>query len=292
MEAINEQIDRNELLASTRAIFVRTFGEGLDAVVKQSAEALFTKADRSPTAQAQRRLLEARGVLEKKSFDVKAQMKKSLEKLLHRSFQTTYSNYRPSFANSLLDGPISLIDTSAFEDELHFNTITDRFRNEAGEQLRDLNIRIALLFEQDNIRERENPFRPYVFSRTIVKALENVDAPPELHVILADQIAEDFAPQVAQIYGAVNKHLAENGIAAQLMLKPKRSPEARRLPGHDDDGDDFGEVLPSTPASGPAGQPRGSSGAASGGASQAAGGRSAPRSFDSDAYQEPGHGAQ
>ena len=244
MEATNEQIDRNDLLASTRAIFVRAFVDGLESVIKQSAENLFAKAERASTSQGQKRMIEARGVLEKKSFDLKAQAKKAIEKLLHRSFQTTYSNYRPSFSNSIIDGPISLIDTSAFEDELRFNSITDRFRNEAGEQLRDLNIRIALLFEQDNIRERENPFRPYLFSRAIAMAVENVDAPPELHVVLTDQLAEDFASQVSSIYAAINKHLAENGIAAQLMLKPKRSAETR--PAHDDNPDDEfqGDVPP------------------------------------------------
>lgn len=237
MEATNEQIDRNELLASTRAVFVRTFVEGLEATIKLSAENLLVKADRGATSQAQRRMLEARTVLHKKDWDLKAQMKKAMEKLLHRSFQTTYSNYRPSFANSMLEGPITLIETTVFEDELRFNSMTDRFRNEAGEQLRDLNIRIALLFEQDNIKERENPFRPYLFSRAIAMAVESVGAPQELHSILTDQLAEDFQGKVAGIYGAVNSHLAENGIAAQLMLKPKRSPEARRKPDGDDDSD-------------------------------------------------------
>ncbi|HEY8026426.1 MAG TPA: DUF1631 family protein [Burkholderiaceae bacterium] len=244
MEATHEQVDRNDLLASTRAVFVRAFVDGLEICIKLSAENLFAKADRGVSFQVQRRLLDARGVLQKKSFDVKAQMKKAMEKLLHRSFQTTYSNYRPSFSNSLLDGPISLIDTSAFEDELRFNSITDRFRNEAGEQLRDLNIRIALLFEQDNIRERENPFRPYLFSRAIAMAVENVDAPVDLHTTLTDQLAEDFTAHISSIYAAVNSHLAENGIAAQLMLKPKRSPEARPKPRGDDEEFEDGQGGP------------------------------------------------
>lgn len=244
MEVTHEQVDRNDLLASTRAVFVRAFVDGLESCIKLSAENLFAKADRGVSFQVQRRLLDARGILQKKSFDVKAQMKKAMEKLLHRSFQTTYSNYRPSFSNSLLEGPISLIDTSAFEDELRFNSITDRFRNEAGEQLRDLNIRIALLFEQDNIRERENPFRPYLFSRAIAMAVENVDAPIDLHTTLTDQLAEDFAAHIASIYAAVNSHLAENGIAAQLMLKPKRSPEARPKPRGDDDEFEDGQGGP------------------------------------------------
>ena len=259
MEATNEQIDRNDLLASTRAVFVRTFVDALETVINVSADNLFAKAERANTSQMQKHLLEARGVLHKKSFDLKAQMKKAMEKLLHRSFQTTYSNYRPTFSNSVLDGPISLIDTSAFEDELRFNSITDRFRNEAGEQLRDLNIRIALLFEQDNIRERENPFRPYLFSRAIAMAVENVDAPPELHVMLTDQLAEDFVGQVPTIYAAVNEHLAENGIAVQLKVK-KGAGDPRRKPGYEDDEEIFEGPAPRRGASGHAGQPHAAGG--------------------------------
>jgi len=285
MEATNEQIDRNDLLASTRAIFVRTFVDGLESVIKQSAENLFAKGERASTSQGQKRMLEARGVLEKKSFDLKAQTKKAMEKLLHRSFQTTYSNYRPSFSNSMLDGPISLIDTSAFEDELRFNSITDRFRNEAGEQLRDLNIRIALLFEQDNIRERENPFRPYLFSRAIVMAVEHVDAPPELHVTLTDQLAEDFTGQVPLIYAAINKHLAENGIAAQLALKPKRSPESRSA--YDDDEDEFADDVTPVPA------PRGGAAGRQAGRGHPAGANpNASGAHASGAHVQPGNVAR
>jgi hypothetical protein len=239
MEPMNEQIDHNDLLVSTRAIFVRTFVEGLDPVFKQSAEGLFNKADHSNSSQTQRCLLDAVGVLKKKGWDIKAQMKKAMEKLLHRSFQTTYSNYRPSFANSVLDGPITLIETSVIEDDMRFNSITERFRNEAGEQLRDLNIRIALIFDQENISERENPFRPYLFARAITMAIEAVGTPTELRAPLVDQLAEDFAGQVSPIYTAINAHLAENGIAAQLMLKPKRSPEQRRVHDDYDDGGDY-----------------------------------------------------
>jgi hypothetical protein len=242
MEAMNDQIDHNDLLVSTRAIFVRTFVDGLDPVFKKSAESLFIKADHSKSSQAQRSLLDAAGLLKKKGWDIKAQMKKAIEKLLHRSFQTTYSNYRPSFAHSVLDGPITLIETSVIEDDMRFNSITERFRNEAGEQLRDLNIRIALIFDQENISERENPFRPYLLARAITMAIEAVGTPTELRVPLVDQLAEDFVGQVSSIYAAINAHLAENGIAAQLMLKPKRSPEQRRP--HDDDYDD-GDIHPS-----------------------------------------------
>jgi hypothetical protein len=44
---------------------------------------------------------------------------------------------------------LSLVDSHALENELLLNEITARFRAEAEEQIRDLNIRIALLFSQE-----------------------------------------------------------------------------------------------------------------------------------------------
>jgi hypothetical protein len=288
MEAMSEPIDHNELLVSTRAIFVRTFIDGLEPVFKQSAERLFAKAEQSHSSQAQRHLIDAAGMLKKKAWDIKAQIKKAIEKLLHRSFQTTYSNYRPSFANSVLDGPITLIETSVIEDDMRFNSITERFRNEAGEQLRDLNIRIALIFDQENISERENPFRPYLLARAITMAIEAVGTPQELRVPMVDQLAEDFTSQVSAIYAAVNAHLAENGIAAQLMLKPKLSPEQRRNRDDDFGDSDFGPVGGAIPAGGSgrggsAGSP--SRGGASGSASATQGGGDAGSEAGSDARQ-------
>ena len=242
MDVVREQIDRNELLATTRAVFVKTFAEGLESSINQGVERLFEKADRCKTASDQRRYLDARGILQKQNSQLQTQLKKSMEKMLHRSFQTTYSNYRPSFPNSLLDGQVSLIDTSVFEDELRFNSITDSFRNEAGEQLRDLNIRIALLFEQDNIRERENPFRPYLFSRTIALAVESLGTTADLNNTLTEQLSDDFSGQISTIYAAVNAHLAEHGIAAQLMLKPKRSPNVPYRSQRDDQEQQSGYV--------------------------------------------------
>lgn len=224
MKSTEKPVDRTELLASTRTEFLGTFVAGIEPSMSTSLESLFAKAERSTNWAAQRRYLDARGILQNRFGEFQLQMQRSMEKMLNRSFQTTYSNYRPAFPTSLLDGSVSLVDTSAFEDELRLNEITDRFRNEAGEQLRDLNIRIALLFEQDDIRERENPFRPYLFSRTIASAVESLGASAELNTVLTEQAADDFSGHISAIYEAVNAHLARHGIAAQLLLKPKRTP--------------------------------------------------------------------
>lgn len=218
-------MDPNELLVSTRAEFMRVFQDAVHKALPRAMEALYRKADASYTSVDQRRLLSARSFLHEKRDPLQQQVFSGMEHLLNRSFQTTYNTFRPSPALAHSADALSLLDASAFEDELRINDITKRFRSEAEEQLRDLNIRIALLFDQDNIKERENPFRPYLFARCIASAIESFQLAPELNVTLIEQLGDSLAPSVAEIYGAVNAQLARHGVAAQLQLKIKKAPD-------------------------------------------------------------------
>ncbi|MBB5018482.1 hypothetical protein HNQ59_001771 [Chitinivorax tropicus] len=216
-------MDRNALLAATRAEFMHAFIDPLDALLQQCSDHLFNKADIHPSPVERRKLMDARDILIRQSKSLKQSLKSSMEQLINRSFQTAYSTFRPSFSN-VGTLSLSLVDTSTVDDELRIDTITKLLRNEAEEQLRDLNIRIALLFEQDNIKERENPFRPYLFSRCIASATEQLDIPQDISAVLTVQMAEALAGRIADIYGALNALLAGHGIAAELQLKIRRSP--------------------------------------------------------------------
>ncbi|MGL6041268.1 MAG: DUF1631 family protein, partial [Deefgea sp.] len=107
----------------------------------------------------------------------------------------------------------------------HIDQITVRFRQEAEEPIRDLNIRVALLFEQDVIKERENPFRTYVISRAFATALEETVQDQALIPVLLGQLTESMCPHIAPIYEALNALLAKHGIAAQLQLKVRKQPD-------------------------------------------------------------------
>ncbi|MES2073071.1 MAG: DUF1631 family protein [Pseudomonadota bacterium] len=243
-------MDSNELLATTRAEFLRTFVDAVNTSIPLGIETLFKKADQSQSSIEQGWMLTARSVLRVRQEQLVQQMRKEMEHLLHRSFQTTYNNFRPSV--SYQSDTLALIESSALEDELRINQITQGFRNEAEEQLRDLNIRIALLFDQDTINERENPFRPYLFSRCITSAVETLEQSEALTTILVTQLAEGLAGHVADIYNSVNSRLAKHGIAAQLQLKIKKSPTQPGIPANygpggvlaDDAGSGQFEVMP------------------------------------------------
>ncbi len=215
-------MDRNELLSATLAEYRRGFLKSIDRALVLSASTLFEKTTNSYSSVEQTRFLDARGILLDRDADLRLQLQQSMDQLLSRSMETSYSTFRPSFFSSLRAGKLTLVDSSAFEDELRIGEMTNRFRNAAEEPLRDLNVRIAYLFEQDAIKERENPFRPYLLSRSIAMAVESLGVSAELTGVLLGQLGESIEPLVAEIYDDVNTLLADHGIAAQLQMARRR----------------------------------------------------------------------
>ncbi|TXI91943.1 MAG: DUF1631 family protein, partial [Burkholderiaceae bacterium] len=215
-------MDQNALLTTARAEFMRGFVESMQRTVPRAIEDCFQKADETFSSLEQGRLLDARAILVDQGAKIIEHMTLTMEQLLARSFKTTYSTYRPSA--SFNTDSLTLIDPTTFEGGLRLEEITNRFRREAEEQLRDLNIRIALIFEQEVTNERENPFRPYLFSKCISSSIEGQGLNPNVVDILIERLANNFATFVPNIYSAVNNYLAKNGIAAQLQLKIRKSP--------------------------------------------------------------------
>lgn len=217
-------MDLNDLLVTSRAEFLRAFLEAAQTTIPRCVKDLFNKADISYSSSEQGRLLNARAVLHDQESSLIHQLNKNMEGLLARSFQTTYNTFRPESALSFSADTLTLLDANTFEDELRIDDITTRFRNEAEGQLRDLNIRIALIFEQDVTAERENPFRPYIFTRCIANSFESFGLNQALTTLLVQTFADNFLSFVPTIYENLNAHLAKHGIAAQLQLKIKKLP--------------------------------------------------------------------
>ncbi|SMC18029.1 Protein of unknown function [Andreprevotia lacus DSM 23236] len=215
-------MDRNDLLAATRSEFLRAFAASISDLAERASASLFESADRARSMAEQRDLLDARIVLGQHAGQLHAQLLDGMERLLNRSFQTAYSTFRPSFSDSFSASSLSLLDTSAVEGELRLDAVTNRLRGQAEEALRDLNIRVALLFEQDNIKERENPFRPYLLSRCIASSAESMSTVPEIVVLLTDHLCDGLLDRVAVLYERLNVLLARHGIAAELQLKIRR----------------------------------------------------------------------
>ncbi|MHB1675922.1 MAG: DUF1631 family protein [Sulfuriferula sp.] len=223
---------RNELLLAAKEEFLRAYLAAFDQFLPYTIEEAIKEADNSRSSLEQSHYLAVRGVLRDRNIELRANLHRGMEKLLRRSLQTAYSAFRPAFALSGHDGALSLVEPSAFEGELRLVAFTDRFRNEAEDQLRDLNIRIALLFGQAEVKEREVPFRPYLVSRSLADASEAMGLSRELTGVLTKLLAASVENAIDGIYASVNSFLAQNGIAADLPLRIKKSPDKKILTDH------------------------------------------------------------
>ncbi|WP_188703509.1 DUF1631 family protein [Silvimonas iriomotensis] len=216
-------MDRNAVLAQTRKEFLKAFAEAVDALTPVTMQRLNELADTAGTAAERFTRFDARTALFKREAEVRLQMNQKMEALLNRAFQTAYSTFRPSFADAFTQTTLSLIDTSTQDEEMRMDNIMRRYRNSAEQQLRDLNIRMAVLFGQEDIKERENPFRPYLFVRCISQSVETLHLEAETAAVLGDQLASDLTEWVVRIYETLNESLADQGIASTLQLKIRRS---------------------------------------------------------------------
>jgi hypothetical protein len=215
-------MNRQDILVGAKGECLASFALLLPNLARHSADKLFAMAYKTTNFNEHRLFLDAYAALSKHEFDLRRHLETALADLLSRSIQTAYNPQRPSAAQSVSTDAWSLVDSSIIEDEMRLQKVTGLFHAKSGADIRDLNLRIAALFQQYLVKERENPFRPYLFSRCISAAVGKIEAPPDLTVTLVGQLAGELLDGVAGIYKALNAYFEKNGIAAKLptALKP------------------------------------------------------------------------
>ena len=222
-------MDPNELLPAARQQFQAAFLQAVKDSLPTLQENIFKLAEAARSSSEQANLLHAY-TISRKADALLAQLENSLDALLTRSFQTTYNTFRPSSLLRMESSGLSLLDSSVLENELMLNETTASFRTEAEDQIRDLNIRIALIFGQETIKERENPFRPYILTRCIANALDELKLQPDLSRIMHEQLAYVLRRYIQDIYEKINQMLAAHGIAAELQFKIRKTGAAQAVP--------------------------------------------------------------
>lgn len=207
-------MDRDALLRTTRDEFLRAFVLAVDRALPRAAATLLRRAETTLSVTDQRRLLSAHQLFRECETELNKHLRHNLDLLLDRSFQTTYGTFSPALTDSFTPTELTQLDPTVHVDLLRINEVTARFRHAADNPLRDLTIRIARLFDQDRINERDNPFRPFLLSRALASAIDNLGQQADINSTLFDQLADDMRSEITVIYDAVNTLLASHGVAA------------------------------------------------------------------------------
>lgn len=206
-----------EVLLLARQAFERAVEEHLPALFPSATEWLFAKANQSDNKAEQIAAHQARYYLQERKELLAPKIMFFLRGLLDRSLDTAYQQFQTRSA--LQSTGLSLLGESEFEGTLSFMNMIQRLRDSGGQELNELNLRITGLFGQSEIKERENPFRPYILANSISEAVETMRFELTVSKVLKFALAESMAQQIAVIYRLTNQTLQVHGVEANLSLR-------------------------------------------------------------------------
>ena len=214
-------MDRSALLNACKVEFLRGFASALEIALSSEPVRILLLSTQMQASGRQVDLsrsqpaMDAENVLKQEAFS-------DMQKLLARSFQTAYDTFRPSFSLASGVHSLSLIDHSSIEENLCIDEMTTRLSHAAEDELRDLNARIARLFDQKEIKERENPFRPYLVSRCVVTAVALLGLEESASRKLTGGIIDRLIDSVSTIYSPINALLEIHGVDSRIDLQIKQ----------------------------------------------------------------------
>ena len=217
--------NRNFLLPQARTVLMQFLLDHLARCQPGLAAAALKNADAARSSLEQDSWITLFTLIDKRGENVSALLRNHLERLFDRALQTAYNTWRPSFPMGARPGELSLIGNDEMEDELLVGTISDRFRNEIADELRNLGIRVALLFGTEEVRERENPFRPWLIARAIADTATELELRPHVASRFSPFVGECLAQSLEHGYAEVNRLLAQHGVAAELAMKIRKTPD-------------------------------------------------------------------
>jgi hypothetical protein len=126
-------------------------------------------------------------------------------------------------------GSMELMGNEVMENKIIASRLALRLLDFASWELSDLRLRIQHL---DDISElhKDDIFRPEVVARHLVEQWTAAPLPRELWLSVQDLIQKTLAEQMLEVYHATNEFLVQQGVMAEIDLRPmmKRTPSAVR----------------------------------------------------------------
>ncbi len=164
--------------------------------------------------------------------------------VLERAMQTMYSDLRLSFDKATAND-LTLIDDETVNRQIEVDRLLLRMREADDENLSRLNIMIAQLHGHQEVKERENPFRPYLIAHSLHQVLRKLVSDEAIAKILFEHLSNAIANHLSDYYAAIRAVFESSGVQARLLARPGRlvkhqryiggsnplEPEERAVPG-------------------------------------------------------------
>jgi len=138
---------------------------------------------------------------------------------VERGMQTMYNDLRHELQDSA-DNTWALIDDETITRQIEVERRVLRLRDADQLSLGRLNLMIAQLHDEHDVRERENPFRPYLMARALHDVLSEMSSTSDLVAFLFDHMSGALAMQLPEYFAAIREVFESNGVHARLLARP------------------------------------------------------------------------
>lgn len=191
------------------------------------AEASLDKALKGAARPDERLMMNARQALREQGNFLLTRMQHHFANYLERAMHTMYMDTRASLDEISADN-LTLIEDDVVTRQIEIDRLVMRLRDADQPSLGRLNMMIAQLHGDGEVRERENPFRPYLLARSLHEALREAVKDEAQSKALFDTLSVAMEHCLQGYYVAIEEVFKSRGISSKLTARPSALTRAQR----------------------------------------------------------------
>ena len=158
---------------------------------------------------------------------LRTRMDRHFAGLLERAMQTMHVDLRQA-TGDINYNPLTLIDDDVVVRQIEVDRMVARLREAEPVALGRVNLTIAMMHNDHEARERENPFRPYLLARALYEALRELMWDDAQAKLLFDALGQAMAQRLPGFYGGILDVFESAGVTARLTARPAAMSSAER----------------------------------------------------------------
>jgi hypothetical protein len=190
--------------------------------IRMVQDANISIAAQAPTAssvQEQKTVTQAREFLQDCGKEFLTRLNQSYGSYVERGMQTMYRDLRQSL-HEISSDTLTLVDDDTVIRQIEVERRVLRLRDADQQSLGRLNLMIAQIHGEHDVRERENPFRPYLMARALHDVLCAMTTDSNACAMLFDHLSGALCNHLPEYFAAIRDVFESHGVFAQLVARP------------------------------------------------------------------------
>ena len=192
------------------------------------ADSMTTRAMAEASQAELRSLYTVRTFLRGEARTLRGRMDRHFAGLLERAMQTMHIDLRVASLNEINYQTLTLIDDDVVTRQIEIDRMVGRLRDAEPIALGRVNLTIAMMHNDSEAKERENPFRPYLLARSLYEALRELMWEESQSKLLFDALSVAMANRLPGFYGGILEVFEAGGLTARLVARPTAMTRSER----------------------------------------------------------------